>query len=233
MTLYKHYSFDLWMTLIRSNPSFKKERAKFFFSNFNGTHKTLDDIERIFRRVDSMCNLINEKTGGNIDSEELYLMVIYEMNDHQDLYPDMDLRWLYEQMEQLVLKYIPVVYDSHTVDTLSKIKERADTSLSLLSNTAFIKGITLRKVLKQLELDRFFDFQLYSDESGMSKPNDRFFRQMVEQVVSHRQERKIQLNEIIHVGDNRHADIYGAEAIGIRSLLVHSNQNTLSSLLQL
>lgn len=232
MTLYKHYSFDLWMTLIRSNPTFKKERAHFFYSTFNGTKKSIEEIERIFRQVDMMCNVINEKTGKNIDSEELYLMVIYEMNDRQDLYPDIDLAWLYNEMELLVLKHMPMTYGTETIETLNKIKDKADTTISLLSNTAFIKGITLRKVLKEIEMDRFFDFQLYSDESGMSKPNSRFFRQMVDQVDKHRKERKIELNEIIHVGDNRHADILGAEAIGIRSLLVNSNENTLSSLVQ-
>ncbi len=29
----KHYSFDLWFTLIKSNPKFKEERAKFFHRN--------------------------------------------------------------------------------------------------------------------------------------------------------------------------------------------------------
>lgn len=231
MTLYKHYSFDLWMTLIRSNPAFKKERAAFFYSNFNATKKTIGEIEQIFRQVDVMCNAINEKTGKNIDSEEMYLMVIYEMNDRQD-FPDIDLEWLYAEMEQLVMKYIPVAYGVETVETLNKIKDAGDTTISLLSNTAFIKGITLRKVLKEIELDHFFDFQLYSDESGMSKPNSGFFLQMVDQAGKHRKENKIELRQIIHVGDNRHADILGAEAIGIDSLLVNSNENTLSRLLQ-
>lgn len=232
MTLYKHYSFDLWMTLIRSNPSFKKERAAFFYSNFNTAGKTIGEIGQIFRHIDLMCNSINEKTGGNIDSEEMYLMVIYEINDRKDCFPDIDLKWLYAEMEQLVMKHMPVTYGSETLDTLNKIKDQADTTISLLSNTAFIKGITLRKVLKEIELDQYFDFQLYSDESGMSKPNSRFFRQMVDQVEKHRKERKIELNQIIHVGDNHQADILGAEAIGIQSLLVNSNEHTLSSLVQ-
>ena len=232
MTLYKHYSFDLWMTLIRSNPSFKKERAAFFYSNFNGAKKTIQEIELIFRQVDLMCNAINEKTGKNIDSEEMYMMVIYQMNDGQDHFPDIDLDWLYAEMENLVMKYMPVAYGIETSETLNKIKDTGDTTISLLSNTAFIKGITLRKVLKEIELEHFFDFQLYSDESGLSKPNSRFFLQMVEQAVQHRKEDKIELNEIIHVGDNKNADILGAEAIGINSLLVNSNENTISRLVQ-
>ncbi|RZL31784.1 MAG: HAD family hydrolase, partial [Pedobacter sp.] len=27
MAFYKHYSFDLWLTLIKSNPTFKLERT--------------------------------------------------------------------------------------------------------------------------------------------------------------------------------------------------------------
>jgi putative hydrolase of the HAD superfamily len=232
MTLYKHYSFDLWMTLIRSNPSFKKERAAFFYSKFNGAKKTIQEIELIFRQVDLMCNAINEKTGKNIDSDEMYMMVIYQMNEGQDHFPDIDLTWLYAEMERLVMKYMPVAYGIETAETLNKIKDRGDATISLLSNTAFIKGITLRKVLKEIELDGFFDFQLYSDESGMSKPNSRFFLQMVDQAGQYRKEDKIELHEIIHVGDNKNADIIGAEAIGINSLLVNSNENTISRLVQ-
>lgn len=231
MIRYQHYSFDLWLTLIKSNPLFKQERARFFYDHFNRHQVTQEEVNRIFRKVDLMCNAINEKTGGNIDAEEMYLMVISEMNNNDNSFGDVDLPGLYREMEALVMKYLPMVYCSATISTLKQLRERGDTSISLLSNTAFIKGSTLRQVLQQLGLYSFFDFQLYSDETGMSKPNEAVFRLMLENVTALRKTDIIALKQIVHIGDNEKADIYGAGRIGIDTWLINSNNKCISSIL--
>lgn len=68
MSSYRHYSFDLWLTLIRSNPAFKQKRTEYFHQNFNYSHKSIDEVALAFRQIDIMCNTINEKTGKNIDA---------------------------------------------------------------------------------------------------------------------------------------------------------------------
>ena len=231
MKKYKHYSFDLWMTLIRSNPAFKLERTKFFYQHFNRKEKTLEEVGLIFRQVDVMCNAINEKTGGNIHAEEMYLMVISAMNEY--IYPiqEIDIQKLYSEMELLVLEYLPITYDSDTVKMLRQIKATDNVTCSLLSNTAFIKGQTLRKVLNQLGMDQYFDFQLYSDEVNMSKPNPEFFQLLVDKTEQIRLEKLVDLKEIIHIGDNSRADIAGAEAAGISSMLINSNHLTILNVL--
>ena len=231
MKLYKHYSFDLWMTLIRSNPAFKLERTKFFYDNFNQHEKTLEEVGIIFRQVDVMCNAINEKTGNNIDAEEMYLMVISAINNYHYSLQNVDIAALYAEMEALVFKHLPVVYSAETVNVLGKLKQHAgDVSFSLLSNTAFIKGCTLRAILKELELDKYFDFQLYSDETGMSKPNGRLFKLMINTIQEIRTQ-PISLKEIVHIGDNAKADIWGAEKAGICSILINANNQTILNLL--
>lgn len=231
MKVYKHYSFDLWMTLIKSNPAFKLERTKFFFDNFNHRNKTLEQVGIIFRQIDVMCNAINEKTGSNIDAEEMYLMVISAMNDYHYPLQEVNITALYAEMEKLVFKYAPVLYCQATPKVLQRLKQEAGgSSFSLLSNTAFIKGSTLRTVLKMVELDSFFDFQLYSDETGMSKPNQQLFRLMVKTINDRRPE-PIGLKEIVHIGDNPTADCQGAEQAGISSILINSNNSTITNLL--
>lgn len=229
MISYKHFSFDLWLTLIKSHPSFKQERNRFFFDNFNQKNKSLEEVTQIFRQVDLMCNAINEKTGNNLEAEEMYLMVISAMNDHTYAFHDIDLKVLYDEMEQLVFKYLPVIYCSNTSDALSRLKD-GDNTLSLLSNTAFIKGRTLREVLKRLNIHDLFDFQLYSDEVGMSKPNKELFQLMIRTVEASRKEEMLNLKEIIHVGDNIKADIQGGSVAGISTLLINSNNKTILSL---
>jgi putative hydrolase of the HAD superfamily len=229
MNSYKHYSFDLWLTLIKSHPSFKQERNRFFFDNFNQKGKSLEEVTKIFRQVDLMCNAINERTGNNLEAEEMYLMVISAMNDHAVSFHDIDLTKLYDEMEQLVFKHLPVIYCNNTSAALSRLKEENNT-VSLLSNTAFIKGRTLREVLKRLEIHHLFDFQLYSDEVGMSKPNQELFQLMIRTVASSRNEQNINLKEIIHIGDNIKADIEGGSIAGISTLLINSNDKNILSL---
>lgn len=230
MPFYKHYSFDLWLTLIKSDPAFKIERTKYFHENFNTTKKTIEEVALIFRQVDLMVNAMNEKTGKNIDADEMYLMVISIMNDYSTDFQDIDPEALYQEMEKLLLKHMPLLYCSDCISVLSKLKESGSSTVSLLSNTGFIRGKTLRTVLHHLELDTLLDFQLFSDEFRMSKPNPQFFQLMLD-TIDQNKHPQIGLKEIIHIGDNPVADIRGAEAIGINSLLINSNHLTISHLL--
>ncbi|MEO6522060.1 MAG: HAD family hydrolase [Mucilaginibacter sp.] len=228
MAIYKHYSFDLWLTLIKSNPLFKKQRSRIFYEQFNNQNKSLDGVELAFRQVDIMCNSINETTGKNIDADEMYLMVISIINDHKINLQDIDIHSVYTDMENLVFEYMPMIYCDRTPEVLAFIKNQPYCTANLLSNTGFIKGVTLRKVLKHLAIDQYFDFQLYSDEAGLSKPNKAFFQLMINEAFALKE---ISLNQIIHIGDNPRADIWGADMVGINSLLVNSNNTSIVKLI--
>jgi putative hydrolase of the HAD superfamily len=230
MALYKHYSFDLWLTLIKSNPTFKQERTRFFYENFNSKRKGLDEIAVIFRQVDLMVNAINEKTGKNVDADEMYLMVISLINNHDFNFHDVDLQLLEADMEALLFEHLPLVYCDNSLSVLSKIKEDGLSSVNILSNTGFIKGKSLRKVIHHLGIDQFIDFILYSDEVRMSKPNAGFFKLMLDTIDKERHPELV-LDEIIHVGDNPHADILGAKSVGIKSMLINSNHLSILNLL--
>jgi len=226
-----HYSFDLWLTLIKSNPYFKIERTKIFHRDFNPAGKSIDEVAKAFRQVDLMCNAVNENTGKNIDADEMYLMVISLINDNQLSLADIDTAKLYQDMDKLLFYYMPVVYSSVTIATLQHLKQKGGSTFSLLSNTGFIKGATLRKVLVELKLSEYFDFQLYSDEVGMSKPNPALFCLMMQHIKRINTGKNINLNNIIHIGDNPKADIEGANAAGIKSLLINSNNQSILSLI--
>ena len=230
MAFYKHYSFDLWLTLIKSNPTYKQERVQYFYRNFNGKHKSLDEIAIIFRQVDLMVNAINEKAGKNVDADEMYLMIISMINDYDFNFRDVDLTILDHDMEQIVFNHMPKLYCNDCLDVLAKIKESGKSSTNILSNTGFIKGKTLKKVIKHLGIDEFIDFQLYSDEVRMSKPSAGFFQLMLD-TIDRTKHPELLLTEVIHIGDNPYADVRGAEAMGINSMLINSNNLSISNLL--
>lgn len=230
MPNYKHYSFDLWLTLIKSNPTFKVERAKYFHAKFNTKGKSLEEVSAIFRKVDLMVNNINERTGKNIDAEEMYLMVISIINDYATDFEAINVADLYDKMEVLLFEHMPLVYCSNSMHVLQELKSSGRSTTSLLSNTGFIKGKTLRMVLNHLGLNNLLDFQLYSDEVRMSKPNQQFFQLMLD-TIDREKHPDLVLKDVIHIGDNAFADAKGADAIGIGSLLINSNHLTISELL--
>jgi len=230
MAFYKHYSFDLWLTLIKSNPTFKLERTKYFHAKFNAKQKSMDEVGAIFRQVDLMVNAINEKTGKNVDADEMYLMVISMINDFSFAFNEVDLEKIYHDMEELLFEHMPLVYCENCLPVLSQIKESNLSSTNILSNTGFIKGNTLKKVLHHLQIDQFIDFQLYSDEVRLSKPNPKFFELMLNN-IDRSKHPELDLKHIIHVGDNPHADIRGANAMGIQSMLINSNNQSILTLL--
>jgi putative hydrolase of the HAD superfamily len=231
MIYYKHYSFDLWLTLIKSNLEFKTERTKIFHQDYNPGAKSIDEVANAFRQVDLMCNRINEATGKNIDSDEMYLMVISLITDNKLPFCDIDTCTLNTNMENLLLNHMPVLYEAVTIDVLDRLKQMSGSTFSLLSNTGFVKGQTLRKILTELNIDKYFDFQLFSDEAGMSKPNPLFFDLMLKNIDRVNQPKKIALTDIIHIGDNPTADIKGAKAAGVHSLLINSNNKSITSLI--
>ncbi len=226
----KHFSFDLWLTLIKSNPFFKEQRAYYFYKNFNRKDRSVEEIKFIFQNVDMLCNAMNEKTGKSISAEEMYLMAVYQVNESTEIIKDLDLGSLYSDMERLVLQYMPAIFSDETLETLDRIKNRPGITLNILSNTAFIKGSTLKKVNSHLDISQYFDFEIYSDEVGISKPNIEIYDQLIEQVYRLRRD-AIELGEIIHVGDSYNADISGAQKAGIHSFQINTNHQSIIHLL--
>jgi putative hydrolase of the HAD superfamily len=228
MSQCKHFSFDLWLTLLRSNPLFKQQRAAYFHEHFNRLNKSLREVEDAFRSIDIMCNAINERTGKNIDADEMYLAVISQINNNTFPLRDVDTDVLYNRMQELLFEHMPVLYSEETREVLEAVRDNKEYTASILSNTGFIRGHTLRQVLKHLDIDNYFEFQLYSDEEGMSKPNPDFFRKMMSEVSVRR---GLRPGDIIHIGDNPHADIQGAVAVGIHSMLINTGDTSITKLL--
>ena len=105
--------------------------------------------------------------------------------------------------------------------------------MNILSNTAFIKGETLRKILNEITLSEYFDFLIFSDEVGYSKPNIEIFKMMWDEILKIRKDSSIlKKEEVIHVGDNLSADIEGAKKFGFDSLQNNSNEKSIIQLLE-
>ncbi|MNE55322.1 dUMP phosphatase [compost metagenome] len=116
----------------------------------------------------------------------------------------------------MFLNYKPVLIYSDIQKVFQKITNQGK-SISILSNTAFIKGKVLRKLLEYYDLAEYFKFQIYSDEVGLSKPNMAIFQLVFDEVNKYK---KIDKKDVLHIGDNSIADYKGALQFGFNAHLL-------------
>ncbi|KMQ60454.1 phosphoglycolate phosphatase [Chryseobacterium sp. BLS98] len=209
-----HFSFDLWLTLIKSHPEFKTKRVELFTSFFN-VDKPIDEVAKTVKYYDDLCNTINEVTGGNIDTFEIYLMILSALNVDVRQLDKNKLETFYLKSEELFLEYKPVIIFKNIKEFLDQIKNQGKT-VNILSNTGFIKGRTMRKFLIQEELDQYIDFHIYSDEINISKPNPLIFQE----IKNNLKDQELPMHRILHIGDNPVADYKGAKDFGFSAHLL-------------
>ncbi|SFN95073.1 putative hydrolase of the HAD superfamily [Chitinophaga sp. YR627] len=224
----RHVSFDLWMTLIRSHPSFKTKRAALFRSFFSLEAFAPEKVEAVFRETDVLINNMNEITGRNVHTFEMYLLCLHLLGiDIKSVHPD-KLEEFYSLSEALFFQYAPLHLYEDTTTLLAALQEQGITT-NLLSNTGFIQGRTLRKLMAEWGWDALFAFQLYSDETGYSKPDAQMFNRMLDKAASLHTD--LLSTEVWHLGDNQLADVQGAQRLGITATLTDIVHNPLNKLL--
>lgn len=222
-----HISFDMWLTLIRSAPDFKPQRNRLMAAHF-GVKKSEEEIGQAVRHYDRLFERISMLSGRTVLADEIILVILDGLGVETAEIRTEQLAAFYVDMERLFFLHPPQLIEPATAAIFGRLREKGMT-LSLLSNTAFIRGATLRKLLEQYELDRHLDFQLYSDEIGFAKPSAGAFARMWEEVSARR---TIGREMVLHVGDNPVADVRGASDAGFRSMLFHPEQSPLAALLK-
>lgn len=225
MRRYKHYSFDLWLTLIRSNPMFKEQRDAMFFDLYNPTGIPLDKVRAIIAAHDVKSNKLAESTGIHVPAEHIVGNILTELS-YVPINIDV-ISMIVDSVQALFLKHPPMLYSVDTRAVLEQLYDEGST-FSILSNTGFIKGTTIRQFLAEINLDDIFADEFFSDELMLSKPNRRAFTH----VYNTNPARRTHLlnGELVHVGDNPIAD--GASVLaGIPFFQINSNDKTIKDLL--
>jgi len=212
----KNISFDLWLTLIKSHPQFKRKRAEFIADSFNPKGLSVFEIEKIVYETDKIIDRYNEMTGRKMPATQMYSTIMKRISGVES--PDQTAS-VEKKSSDLFLEYSPELLNSHIPELLSRLKEEGFT-LNLASNTGFIEGKTLRVVLERMGILSLFSFCIFSDEINASKPSRAFFQQ----VYDHMDVRK---EQVLHIGDNPKSDYKGASDFGFSALLITTTNYTI------
>ncbi len=203
----KALSLDIWQTLIQLNPAFKPAQIRFLQEKAGVSNFAL--FQKIMQTIDRELDAESTTTGADFGFQER-IKTIWKKLENENLELKIQANKLktnvlekwYLENEEIFVANPPKPIEADIGETLAQIR-RKNIKIGLLSNTGFIRGATMRKVLGNMGILQETDFQFFSNESQIAKPDLRFFRLLEEKFACAAQ-------EILHIGDNYEADYQGA-----------------------
>lgn len=203
----KILSLDIWQTLIQLNPAFKPAQIRFLQEKAGVSNFAL--FQKLMQTTDSELDVLSTQTGKDFGFQER-LKAIWERLENEklelkiranELETNLLEKW-YLENEAIFLANPPKPIEADIAETLARIRQK-NIKIGLLSNTGFIRGSTMRKVLEGMGILQETNYQFFSNESQLAKPDIRFFRLLEEKFTCEPQ-------KILHIGDNYEADYQGA-----------------------
>ncbi len=122
--------------------------------------------------------------------------------------PDEIRRPLVRDFERLVIE-IPPEPTPGAVYTMPLLAERY--RLAVICDTGYSPGSVLREILERHGMLAHFEYTFFSGEHGMSKPDARVFRHVLDELG-------VAAGEAAHVGDIQRTDVAGAQAAGLAAV---------------
>lgn len=208
----KLVSFDIWSTLLTTNPVYKDERAKAISTSLCKKDISLEQMHKIIKEADDALDRQTEIDGKQYGLKER-LYAIYDLLDSSIRVAEMndDVVKKFDDISlELVSTYLPIVIEEDLLETLKKLQERG-VEMAVMSNTGFIEGKHMRVALEKLGILPFMRVQLFSNEVGVAKPDKQIFDAIVDQTG-------YLPSEILHVGDNLIADYVGATKADLKAV---------------
>jgi putative hydrolase of the HAD superfamily len=209
-------TFDLWETLIFDEPRRDGARGR---ARYEGLHSVLadygiklalDDVKRGYDesavRMQTVWNRYDEVP----IIEQVQLIAELAAGHVIDLDPS----WS-EALEDAYVNpilSIPPKLNPEAPMILGAVKERG-MKIGLISNTGRSPGASLRQLLENYGILKFFDATVFSNEVKRRKP-DRVIFDYASKMLGAKNE------VIVHVGDNPEADFWGARNAGMQAILL-------------
>ena len=212
--MYQNYIFDLYGTLVDINtnegkPYLWKKTAELYA--YHGAHYTPAEFKKAYLRLcASHTQALRDKNGARYP--EIQLEYVFEdLFKEKGVTVSMEIiRTIGQAFRAISTKFL-CLYDGVT-DLLDSI-HTAGKKAYLLSNAQ--EMFTKHEMIALGIYDKF-DGIVFSSDEGLCKPEEKFFRTVVERYG-------LNINECIMIGNDAGTDIKGANLIGMDSLYIHSD----------
>ena len=196
-------SFDIWSTLLKSNPDYKQARATQIMKSLGNPSTGMEDLE-FLEHVDAAIDTLSDSNGLQYGFAERIGIVathagVTAPSEH-------DVQAMKQDQLELVRVYPPKLIEPGLKDILTPLLPHK--KLAVVSNTGFIDGSIMRGALDRLGVLDCFTYQVFSNEVGYSKPSPQIFDALLQQAG-------VSAPQVIHIGDNKAADYDGPRAFGM------------------
>ncbi|HAD82442.1 MAG: hypothetical protein A2509_08680 [Candidatus Edwardsbacteria bacterium RIFOXYD12_FULL_50_11] len=210
-------TFDLWETLIADSPELDGSRTEYRVRAVHSliSRKQLgidiNDIYRAHQKTWQECTVLWDKARDLAFPDQVRLFV--GLIDHRLLSSlnQGELQAIAEAYSGAVLQFRPRLI-AGARETLAQLASRGY-KMGLVCNTGRTPGSTLRELLGDYDILRYFMSALFSDETIIRKPDARIFEKALKEMRADKQ-------QTVHVGDSWENDILGARASGIRAVWI-------------
>lgn len=217
----KVVSFDLWLTLIKSNPTPNRaNRAKALYELLSLSSIPFEAFAKIVKDTDKEADELVKTGACHYGPRERIDMVTH----HLGVAPLSDTVFavFYEEQFERFLEYPPHPLQEDTLETLERLSENY--LIACISNTGFVDGAEMRPALQRAGILEFLDIQIFSNEVGVNKPDPRIFETMLELSGCFPE-------QVLHIGDDFVADYEGARSMGMHAVHLSDPSVPLSILL--
>lgn len=204
----KAITFDCWDTLIADDESRSVKRKEYFtlLFNENGFPTTSDEMDVLFSKEAKLFeNHIIEHW--KTQNSRVRAKTIVKLSGVK--LPASEIAKLADYGDRIALEYPPPVIPGieEALEVLSKIY-----TLGVICNTGWHSSSTVRQLLENSDLVKYFSHLTFSDEAGVAKPHKQIFEYTVKKLGFRTQ-------EAVHIGDSEYSDIVGAKKAKMRAIL--------------
>lgn len=196
-------SFDVWGTLLRGNPDYKRRRvvrvAGALGTGPGPTGAALDG-------ADDALDEATLRTGDQYGAAERLAHAAGALG--VPVPDDAALAALDADLAAEFRAHPPGPTEPDLPATLARLRS-AGLLIAVTSNTGFVPGREVHRALARLGLR--IDHHVFSDEVGFAKPSPRVFAHLVTAAAC-------RPDGVVHVGDNERADVAGATGAGLGAM---------------
>ena len=208
-------TFDLWNTIF-ANVSYSNERLNYLIEKLKSENILLEKkgMEKEFYKHFDFSNW-NRK---NLSRKHVYTIIrLKEMLKSLNiLLKPKIINDLVENFESAMLRIKPPL-KNNVRKTLENLYP--DYKIGLISDTGITPGKVIREVLDDYDLLQYFEVMIFSDETGIYKPDPSVFQLALKKL-------KVRPENTIHVGDLLLTDVKGAQDCQITSIWINDNKQT-------
>lgn len=210
----KAVAFDLWETLITDLPEIASKQqdarieALLEVLVVAGLDTSRDEVERAHREVWHGCWERYWSRDEDVSSRGQVLHFLEHLGIESRLSDDV-IDALEDAYGGAAVKHPPIPVEGaiEVVDALRGM----GLSIGLVSNTGRTPGRHLRRVLELLDFSERIDGMVFSNEIGQCKPRPAIFENLRGQLGC-------EFAEMVFVGDNPFADVWGAQRCGMTAV---------------